>query len=317
MRHISSYIQAIFFAVMFLLFISGSIGWALIYAIVGASVISAVCLLVSRKHFRIEAECVSGLTEKGDKAEILLTLTKTGFCFIPNLDITLCAGESDTISVHTALTFGKSTQIRVPIKTKVSGKNRCRVTQYFAQDFMNLLCLAGSPADVCAEYCVLPAYVEYKGPAVRPKLLPSEEETEEGKTAMSGGLPGYEHREYAAGDSLRRINYKLSAKRQKLMVRLDEITGSAPVVISVAENCFPEAGETLMALSRNLVLHGGTVRVVQSGDSFCANTPQTLSRLREWIATRPLTLSESASEAVISPETDVVIDHSGVRVLSV
>ncbi len=315
MRHISSYIQALFFAVMFLLFINGSIGWALIYVIVGISVLSVASLLISRGHFELKVECVSGLTENGGKAEILLTAAKTGLCFIPNLDITLSAG-GETICVHTALTFGKSTEIRVPIKTKRSGKNRCRVSGCTLQDFWSIFSFSGRCGEVFADYCVLPAYAEYNGPAVAPKLLPSEEETEDGKTAMSGGLPGYEHREYAAGDSLRRINYKLSAKRQKLMVRLDEISGSAPVVISVAENCFPGAGETLMALSRNLVLHGGTVRVVQSGESFCANTPQTLSRLREWIATRPLSFSESAGEAAVPPDADVFFDENGVHLVS-
>lgn len=40
------------------------------------------------------------------------------------------------------------------------------------------------------------------------------------------GFPGYEHREYVNGDSMKRINYKLSAKRGKLLVRLDEPTST-------------------------------------------------------------------------------------------
>lgn len=47
------------------------------------------------------------------------------------------------------------------------------------------------------------------------------EETNGGLTTSSG-FPGYEHREYVMGDSLRRVNYKLSAKKDKLMIRLDE-----------------------------------------------------------------------------------------------
>ena len=35
-------------------------------------------------------------------------------------------------------------------------------------------------------------------------------------------MPGYEHREYIPGDSLKRINWKLSSKRRHLMVRQDE-----------------------------------------------------------------------------------------------
>ena len=35
-------------------------------------------------------------------------------------------------------------------------------------------------------------------------------------------MPGYEHRDYIPGDSLKRINWKLSSKRRHLMVRQDE-----------------------------------------------------------------------------------------------
>lgn len=43
-----------------------------------------------------------------------------------------------------------------------------------------------------------------------------------GGLPTSSGFPGYEHREYVMGDSLKRVNYKLSAKKDKLMIRLDE-----------------------------------------------------------------------------------------------
>ena len=37
-----------------------------------------------------------------------------------------------------------------------------------------------------------------------------------------GGFPGYDNREYVPGDPLKRINWKQSAKRNKLLVRLDD-----------------------------------------------------------------------------------------------
>ena len=52
-------------------------------------------------------------------------------------------------------------------------------------------------------------------------------------------MPGYEHREYVAGDSPRRVNYKLSAKKQKLMVRLDESNGYATTNLYITENAQP------------------------------------------------------------------------------
>ena len=43
--------------------------------------------------------------------------------------------------------------------------------------------------------------------------------------------PGYVHREYVQGDPLKRINWKLSTKKSKLMVRLDEAAASVQPVL--------------------------------------------------------------------------------------
>jgi uncharacterized protein (DUF58 family) len=48
----------------------------------------------------------------------------------------------------------------------------------------------------------------------------SEETTE--TTNLFGGFPGYNHRDYEPGDPIKRINWKLSAKRDKLLLRLDD-----------------------------------------------------------------------------------------------
>lgn len=52
------------------------------------------------------------------------------------------------------------------------------------------------------------------------------EETDE-STTIGNGAPGYEHREYVIGDPIKRINWKLSSKRDTLMIRLDEKLAAA------------------------------------------------------------------------------------------
>ena len=48
---------------------------------------------------------------------------------------------------------------------------------------------------------------------------------------MLTGVPGYEHRDYVPGDPLKRINWKLSSKKDQLMVRLDEKVSSSSQVM--------------------------------------------------------------------------------------
>ncbi len=74
-------------------------------------------------------------------------------------------------------------------------------------------------------------------------LTMDEEEEESSASFTSQSMPGYVHRDYVPGDNLRRINWKLSAKRNKLMVRMDEAaTAVRPTVILDLQYEQDEAG---------------------------------------------------------------------------
>ncbi|MBR0483811.1 MAG: DUF58 domain-containing protein [Oscillospiraceae bacterium] len=85
-------------------------------------------------------------------------------------------------------------------------------------------------------------------------VLTMDDEEEETSSAFSAqSMPGYVHRDYIPGDSLKRINWKMSAKRQKLMVRTDEATATVrPAVILDLQ---PETTETALK-RREIILEG-------------------------------------------------------------
>ncbi len=58
--------------------------------------------------------------------------------------------------------------------------------------------------------------------SVTTAVAAADDESDATPTASASSVPGYEHRDYLAGDSLKRINWKLSSKRHKLLVRQDE-----------------------------------------------------------------------------------------------
>jgi hypothetical protein len=75
----------------------------------------------------------------------------------------------------------------------------------------------------------------------------------------AAGFPGYEHRDYFPGDPLKSVNWKLSAKRDKLMVRKPEaFAGGSQILILDAAGCgyLPSeqlALESLLALASVLI----------------------------------------------------------------
>lgn len=309
MTHIPGYIQAAIFAAVFMLFINGEIGSLLLYVIIGANILSIVLILISKKRFTVTLHSLSGVTECGRSIEFSVTIKKTGFCFIPFVDILLNSGE--LIHLRTALLFRKEAEVTGMFTAEHCGLNGLVLEKVTVGDFLGNFRF-NIPCGQQAQMAVLPKMIEYDGPEILPNMLPSdEEETEEGITVTRGGMPGYEHREYVPGDSPRRVNYKLSAKKGRLMVRLDESSGSASTEIYISENALPVCGDKAFALARRLILHGGTVKITHKGDSRTANTPETLDRMREWLAFRQFADISELDNNRDAPPPDTAAVFSG------
>ncbi len=300
---------AVLFALMFLLFLDGEIGSVLLYVAGGVSILAFILLCFSRRHFTVSMHGLSGIAECGRNVEFEVTLEKKGFCFIPYIEVYVDAEES--LVLRTSLLFRKSVTIKAAFTAKHSGLNKVKLEKVIIGDFLG----NGHFIDNIGEegqMAVLPRVVEYDGPEVLPNMLPSdEEETEEGVTVRQGGMPGYEHREYVPGDSPRRVNYKLSAKRGKLMVRLDESNGCAATNLLIAENGLPSCCDKAFALARRLIIRGGTVKITHRGEERTASTPETLDRLREWLAFREYARELVPQSIQMEKGTNVVFAGDG------
>lgn len=308
MIHITGYIGAIILSAIMLIFINGEIGRVLVYTISIAVVISFVLVMISRKHFTVKLEGMSGVCECGSIVEFEVTLEKSGFCFIPY--VMVCVETEHKINLKTALLFRKSVTVKGYFRAEHSGLNTLTMKNVVIGDFLGSF-LRKLSYEQTAHMAVLPMIVDYDGPEVFPNTLPSEEEeVEEGITVMHGGMPGYEHREYVEGDSPRRVNYKLSAKKGKLMVRLDESSGSATTNLFIGNSALPVCCDKAFALATKLVMRGGTVKITHKGESRTAATPETLDRLREWLAFREYACPADAP-ILESPPADTAVIFKG------
>lgn len=312
-RHsnIQGTVFAIIFSVVFLLFLNGEIGSVLLAATALMSVISFVLTFLSRKNMRLAIHGIGGTVECGRKVEFEVSLEKTGFCFVPFIEVCIDAGAGQSIRVRTSLLFRKAVAVKGSFTTSRSGLCDVSVQKVLLGDFMGNFHFTGK-IDKSMQVAVLPQMIEYNGPQVFPNMLPSDdEEVEEGISVLQGGMPGYEHRDYVAGDSPRRVNYKLSAKRGKLMVRLDESNGYAPTNIEIAPNAMSVCCDKAFALARLLVNRGGTVKITYNGEQFSAATPETLDRMREWLAYKRFSGEYVQQAYEMNKETAVLFAGNG------
>ena len=307
--YIGSYVQIVFFLALFLIFISGDIGWALVYTVGGIIIISAVIFVLSKNHFSAKLSELSGVASVNEKIEFEVTLRKTGFCILPYAEI--CIDAEHEIHLRTSLIFRNSVSIKGSFRANHSGLNRVKLTGVIIRDFAGLVQI-NIPFEAETQKGILPKNVDYKGPEIFPSVLPDDSgEAEEGASVLHGGLPGYEHREYTAGDSLRRVDYKLSAKKQKLMVRLDESAGYSSTNLFIEPNALPACCDSAFALAGNLIMRGGTVKITHKGASFTATSPETLQKMREWLAFQEFSDGNDIAKVTLPEDTNVVFSGNG------
>ena len=224
----AAYIAVIALAVLYTLFLEAPGGCYLIIALVSAVLISVgLCVYTARK---VSAEIsISGdLLNRGETAQVSLVLTKTGILPSSFIEAELFSSyhfsTCSAPSLHTAV-FGRgSTYFSAEYRAEFFGRGRVGVSAVTARDYLGLISLRINIPKAVTEIKIYPDIPEVDRREGLARSLTDaaafdeSEETTESVFALNGS-PGYEHRKYEPGDSLKLINWKLSAKRGEYYVR--------------------------------------------------------------------------------------------------
>ena len=255
MRSIKSFLGYLFcLAVAALLAyeISGSGGIFIIVLLVIALVISAVSLLVTVKKIIVDLQLSTDIVSKGDSFDAQIKLDKGSFlpsCFIEvtvgftgNIASAEYNGQTDeyasSVKIKTVCAVRGDTIVEIPLKAEYSGCGEVFIQSVVLTDYLGIF-----SKTLKNEYRSLPIKVIPNIPDTgsQTEVLRSTSENisyddsdEESNETAQGitGVAGYEHRQYVPGDPIKRINWKLSSKRDILMIRLDEkVTSSSQVFV--------------------------------------------------------------------------------------
>ncbi|MCQ2417163.1 MAG: DUF58 domain-containing protein [Oscillospiraceae bacterium] len=128
------------------------------------------------------------------------------------------------------LCFSMGTRCRqtyqIALTPRFSGNGTLHLRQIVLSDFLGMFRF-GMKEEYYAHTLIMPEIPEMKANSdlfrsVSTAVAASDEESESTPNHSASAMPGYDHRDYIPGDSLKRINWKLSSKRRHLMVRQDE-----------------------------------------------------------------------------------------------
>ena len=230
-----------FLLYIFTFYIDGEMGMILVAFMIFAPVVSLAMSIYARKRIKISFNC-DAYVKKGSNLKVTVTAEKTGAFPLAIVELKLKASEvfAEDGKIYRFSMIGEDKKtFNLEYKAETGGNGEISVENIYSCGFLGFFKFEVKNNFQPVSVGVIPEIPEIKTSSqffrnIADVVLTSDEE-EDNDTMMlfsSNTTAGYEHREYVEGDPLKRINWKLSTKKDKLMVRLDEAAASAqPLII--------------------------------------------------------------------------------------
>ncbi len=234
-------IAVAFLLYIFTFFIDGEMGVILIAFMLFAPLVSLFFAVYAHSRVKVSFDC-DGYVKKGSKLKVRVTVEKTGRFPLGIIEIKPRLSEAfvPVNKVYRLSLAGKdSYSFEFDAQSACGGNGEIALEEVCSCGFLGFLRVAVKgelPPPVSVG--VIPDIPTITASSqlfrsIADVVLTSDDD-EDNDTVMlfsANTAPGYEHREYVQGDPLKRVNWKLSSKKDKLMVRLDEAVASVQPVI--------------------------------------------------------------------------------------
>ena len=249
-------------AYFFTNYLDGDIGVVVWSFLILAPLISVLLSYRASRNISAKFETPSYLA-KGRNFTAKITVTANGNLPVPflrcNIQTDANFSRADARPVQSAMTSEEPLEIPYEITAKYAGCGVISVKELAVYDYLGWFQFKLREIPKSVKIGVIPEIPSLTNAniilhTVSNIVLTQDSEEEETSASLSAqSMPGYSHRDYIPGDNLRRINWKMSAKRQKLMVRMDE--ASSTVRPAIILDLQPEQDETSLK-RREIIMEG-------------------------------------------------------------
>jgi uncharacterized protein (DUF58 family) len=252
-KSIFAYIVLIGVAVLYTLFLEGAGGSYLIIALAAAAVISVAICIYTKTALTAAIEISADVLNRGEEVTVSLVLNKSGVLPSSFIDAELYSSYHFTARsesrIRTCVSGSGSASFSTTYRADFFGRGRVGISAVTVTDYLGLVSFRvdlPKTMETVKVYPDIPEVDRREGLARSLTDAAAFDESEETTTSVYAlnGMPGYEHRKYEPGDSLKLINWKISAKRGELYVRrlegasgaeqtfiLDKATSPNPVLL--------------------------------------------------------------------------------------
>ncbi|MCR5717912.1 MAG: DUF58 domain-containing protein [Oscillospiraceae bacterium] len=249
-----------FIAYMFTFYLDADVGVVVCAFLLLAPLISALLAWAASRRTHVTMKAPDAL-QKGKHFTVSATVSADGRLPVPFLRVQLAQDANfvrdDNRTVQSAMVAAEDLPVGFGMTAQYAGCGYIHCGKLEISDYLGLFSFPVRDTPAPLKIGVIPLIPSLTGAAlmlraVSDAVLTMDEEEEESTASFtSQSMPGYVHRDYVPGDNLRRINWKLSAKRNKLMVRMDEAASAVrpTVILDLQHEIEPDAlrrRETMM-----------------------------------------------------------------------
>ncbi len=242
---------AIAYIVMYL--INGTAGILIQTALVFACALSLIVMFMELiiHNINIEFKLDKLSVSKGETLKCIVGFQKKIPFLAPIIEIHIsCTSHlaKDYDICKAALFSAKTETLEIPLTAKYSGGAQVKIDDVFMCDYLGIfrIRLKRFKENSVMELSVypnipdVPIQTDFLKTAVLFSNTDDEEEETNDTALTQTGQPGYDHREYYPGDPIKRINWKISSKRDIYMIRLDERIAESGQVFFLDSPQIPE-----------------------------------------------------------------------------
>ncbi len=199
----------------------GGTSYLLLFAVLLLPLVSFLCLVIVFASLKLSQGVKDHVLYKGEETSYRFALRNRGPLICTGVELRLYTGLFETEGLepfrYVSLPPGDKVEAAAQIRCLYRGTYQIGVASIAVTDFLNLFRLKRSVRASQAAVQVLPRVIRLK----RLASAPDEEDTRNLSFRAAGvqEQPDVESRPYTAGDGLRTVNWKLSARQQELLVR--------------------------------------------------------------------------------------------------
>lgn len=227
-KSILAYLALIAVSILFMLYLDGPGGSYLLTVLLLAGALSAAVCVYTKRCVSASLGVSEDIVNKGDRVILTVSVKKRGFLPTAVLRADFFASEHfeacSPLSLRAVCVGKAGCALKAEFSARCFGKGRLGLTSLAVSDYLGLFGFRIPVTGTLLDVRVYPSIPEIRRKDGFARSLTDaaafddSEETAEAAFAVQGS-PGYDHRPYEPGDSLKLINWKLSAKRDELYVR--------------------------------------------------------------------------------------------------